>query len=335
MAFVVTRHQLSWNVLQSECFLQVYSLPDLQPKGNTLFKELTCWSWNWDRAVLPCSNPALRCAACATTGLISLVGPCQELVLMRVGPQGPKLARCNNFFDPDLASAAYSAQCKDSSRRSTTDRRSPGRSESPQVLSGLLRTVDRTLKGTLTDQGWLGEPEASPERRVHMRPGSHLLPLFNCATGAGIAAGATTSGLAAPKESIAHPGRGLRGDPSWPRPAPAAVAALPPPPASPRAERRPAPTAADVAKSDNAVLTRSATEIRQAYGRPSERDPVMGAVAGTAEVMRENVARLQDRGERLQGLERKMEDLNHEAASFAAMSKKLEQGAKKPWWSPF
>jgi hypothetical protein len=46
-----------------------------------------------------------------------------------------------------------------------------------------------------------------------------------------------------------------------------------------------------------------------------------------------NIDKLHARGERLQGLEAKMEDFTQQAESFASMTKQLKMESKKSrWW---
>lgn len=75
---------------------------------------------------------------------------------------------------------------------------------------------------------------------------------------------------------------------------------------------------------------RTADEIREAYGRPREQNAGAGRVAG---LMAENVQKLNERGERLKGLDDKTADLSNEAANFASLAKQLaEQQKNKKWW---
>ena len=54
---------------------------------------------------------------------------------------------------------------------------------------------------------------------------------------------------------------------------------------------------------------------------------------GAQAVMSENVARMEERGEKLRNLQDKTEDLGDDAMDFASMAKQLAaQQANRKWW---
>jgi hypothetical protein len=267
--------------------------------------------------VLPCSNRAARCAACSHTGVEVIAGPCQELLRIGVGSRSvPAATPCHGFHDPDLSAAAYAAECQ-AARQSTASLsgRASGGAVEAGGLAGLLKS---TLKFPL-EAGW-GAGGGDPVGLLHARPGSHLFHLFSgsppvpqsspfsweCIVG--------SPRSRSPKTAVGQGGAG-RGEAS------ARSAPLPRTVAGARA-------AAGGALSGAGVVTRTPSEIRRAYGKPD--------VGGVKEVMGDNVAKLHARGERLQGLEAKMEDFSHQAEGFAALTKKLEEESRKSkWWKPF
>lgn len=57
------------------------------------------------------------------------------------------------------------------------------------------------------------------------------------------------------------------------------------------------------------------------------------AADGVGSIMADNVARLDERGERLRKMQDKTAALESDAADFATMARKLaEQSANKKWW---
>ena len=272
--------------------VQTFSLPDLQPGEATPLRRLARWDWDWQTAVLPCADRATRCAACSASGLLTVVGPCQEL--LRVGAAAtPAAAPCGGFYDPDVAAAAYAAECQDARPRTASlqGARPSGAAAADAGVVGLLRSAIKSRFDSVS-----GSAAAPRAQALHMRPGTHLQPLFSALPPSPRAA-ASPFGWGSPR------------------------AASPPPRPPPKA------TAAAVAAGGTAVLTRTPSEIRRAYGK--------GDVQGTRAVMQDNVAQLHARGARLQALEGRMEDFSHEAESFAAMTKQLEREANRPWWKPF
>ncbi|KAK9818994.1 hypothetical protein WJX81_004841 [Elliptochloris bilobata] len=86
-----------------------------------------------------------------------------------------------------------------------------------------------------------------------------------------------------------------------------------------RGARAPAPAAPGV---------RTADEIKAAYGRPAGRRSE-ALTAG----LEETRSRLEERGERLRGLQNRSEQLQNDALSFEAMTKQLrEREAGRKWW---
>ena len=325
--------------------VQVLSLPSLQPLARTKLQALTGWAWDWERAVLPCADPTRRCAACLASSRFFIVGPCQELLQLHVGSfQQRQPAQCSAFFNSDLAFAAYAAECKDAQARAKHRKsvdRNTGNAPTPPAsgLTGLLRTVDQTLKSTLPQQGWFSKGAAPEPPATHMRHGEHLLPLFDSTASTSPARTPAKSPVPAPAQRPAptvsgqgqHPPQQQQQHHQHQQRSGPGVQL---PPHTSRAAAAAAPSAADVASSKGQVLTRSASEIRRAYGRPApDRAARAGrGVAGTKEVMQDNVVKLNQRGERLQGLEAKMDDFVSDAESFAAMTKQLQQQANKSWW---
>lgn len=103
----------------------------------------------------------------------------------------------------------------------------------------------------------------------------------------------------------------------------------------------------DVVGSANASpRQRTAEEVRQKYGRPraTYRSQTMTdesslshvwmdeCVCRLGGVMTENLNKLGERGQRLQTLNDKTEDMVNDAQSFATMAKQLAQQKSKRWW---
>lgn len=331
--------------------MQALKLPELSYSATCTLKEFAGWAWNWDRAVIPCSNFATRFAADSASGLFCLIGPCQELLLGCVGSDPPEMAPCGKFFDSELASAAHVAESReDSSKLAASQQRPRGKAPRPSMFVGILRNVETTLKVQLPGGG--GSPADSPRANaaLSMRSGTHLLPIFGnnipkptdvVATVHAQHAGSPLARIASPM-SRSSPAPPPRASPAA-RPAPQAASgsrtAQPPSGLLTSATTPPSlllgSTAASPAPRSNGrreSIMRSPSEIRRAYGRASVRETgPTDSVAGVQDVMKDNIARLQVRTERLQTLESKTEDMVSDAEGFAAMAKKVESNAKS-WW---
>eukprot|EP00884_Botryococcus_braunii_P015587 jgi/Botrbrau1/2711/Bobra.0203s0053.1 len=80
---------------------------------------------------------------------------------------------------------------------------------------------------------------------------------------------------------------------------------------------------------DGKPATRTAEEIKAAYGRPAKKAGELGTM------MNETRAALAERGERLSRLQDKTSAMEEDAASFAAMAKQIRDREASRKWFPF
>lgn len=313
--------------------MQVVELPALEVTQTHKLEDLTGWHWSWADDVAASKHQRDRVAASSATGLLCIIGPCCELLMMGVARHRPRPRLADRFHDDEVAAAAYSAQSAPSVRRrssgDSSGRRSAGVSRASATpakpgLHGLLAGLDKKLKDVLQDSGGrsgAGEAPSGAEewQGSQSDAGAQLERLFRCSV----------------PSSVPAPPPVLPQSPER-RPTPKDIS---PRVASPErksfnSSAAAAPVAAPARRSGPAPVVRSASEIRRAYGR--ERPAAaQDAVQGTRDVMHDNVARLHERMERLAGIEDRANDLAKDAEDFASMAKKLNKGANRPWWNRF
>lgn len=317
--------------------MQIAKLPALEVAHTEKLEELTGWHWNWADDVVASKHQRERISALPATGLLCMIGPCCELLMLGVERQRPPPLLADAFHDDEVAAAAYSAQAAPSiGRRSSGDsgggRKSgagagprPGAAGPKPGLQGLLAGLDRKLKDVLQDgggrsgagdaagsaeqwQGALSDAGAQLERLFRSTGPAALLPPQPQQQQHRPATPREASPLASPRAAVAPPravssGTSSRGSA-----------------AAPNASAAP--------------VVRSASEIRRAYGREKPA-AAQSAAQGTKDVMQDNVARLNERMERLRGIEDRANDLAKDAEDFHSMAKKLNKEAERPWWKPF
>lgn len=334
--------------------LQMISLPGLDGCASQDLQDVTGWKWRWQSDSLAQNHIKRLFAICTSTGLVSVVGPCRELLMLGLCRNRPDLHIPDAFFDPDLASAAFSAECHNAPYTSTFGDSARRKQQSPQKsaaakeqpasarMSVLFKGMEQKFKhavGRASVDGPDSQPgDSSPGQvspsaaRIHCCGASpELRRLFQTGglhedDGEQPSAGGvqrTTSAPAAqsPQKGSARPSMAA----TAPRPS---VASSSTAGTSSGAASSPAP---------RKVGARSAAEIKEAYGF-SGRDRAASAqqgVAGTSAVMAENISRLHERKERLSRLEDRTADMVNDAEGFAAMAKKLNQQQSRPWWKPF
>lgn len=319
--------------------MQVAKLPALEVTHKCSLEALTGWHWKWADDVVASKHQRERIASLPSTGLLCMIGPCCELLMLGIDRQRPAPVPSDGFHDEEVAAAAYSAQAAPSMRRrSSGDSGSGGRKSGagsrgaapgPRPgIQGLLAGLDKKLKDELQDGAARQDVgDAAVEAEQWQGPlsdtGAQLERLFR-SDGPPAVSTLTAEPEVGDSVSVPQPHRSVT-----------------PANASPtRAAVPHAPAAASVAaveptrRSGPAPVVRSASEIRRAYGR--ERPAAaQSAAQDTKNVMQENVARLHERMERLRGIEDRAADLAKDAEDFESMAKKLNKEANRPWWNPF
>lgn len=315
--------------------LQMISLPGLDGCASQDLQAVTGWKWRWHPNTLAKSHIKRLFATCTSTGLVSVVGPCMELLMLGLCRDRPDLHIPHTFFDPDLASAAFSAECHNAPSTMFGDgargKLSPRKEQpAPARKSVLFKSMKKQPKDTVSDESHAadsgtgqGSPSAgcpccgaSPELRALFQDGfeqddnDELVP--------------HTSAPVAPAPAT-----------TTSRPSVAATAPRPGGASSSAAGSSSGASSSSAAPSK--VGARSAAQIKEAYGFKGKDRAATAqqGVAGTAAVMAENISRLNERGERLSRLEERTADMVSDAEGFAAMAKKLAEKRNKPWWKSF
>lgn len=158
------------------CVLQMLPLPALDALANQNLEDVTGWKWNWSADVLANKHIKHVFAASTTTGLATIVGPCRELLLLGLGRPLPDLRCPDSFFDADLASAAYSAECQDAPSTRLSQVEQPRKLSSASGLArdageagaratapglpGLLKGIESRLKGQKAMPNEPGTPQS-------------------------------------------------------------------------------------------------------------------------------------------------------------------------------
>lgn len=320
--------------------MQIAKLPALEVTHHHTLEALTGWHWSWAEDVVASKHQRDRVAALSDTGLLCMIGPCCELLMLGVSRQRPGPLPAGAFHDDEVAAAAYSAQAAPSMRRRSSGdsgsggRRSggsgsrPGASAPKPGIQGLLAGLDKKLKDVLADGGGrsgAGDMAANAEQWQGSLSdaGAQLERLFRSSgvvTAPPLQARVVTPAEASPR--VASP----RAPVPQLRAASSAVSST--------GAGGSADTATAPLRPGPAPAVRSASEIRRAYGR-ERTGAAPSAAQGTKDVMQDNVARLHERMERLRGIEDRANDLANDAEDFASMAKKLNQDANRPWWKPF
>lgn len=334
--------------------MQVAKLPALELTHTHKLEDLTGWHWSWADDVVASKHLTDRFAASSATGLLCMIGPCSELLMLGISRQRPPPLLADRFHDDDVAAAAYSAQAAPSVRRRSSDSGGSGRRSSaasrPGIggarpgLQGLLAGLDKKLKDVLQDGGGrsgAGDMPSSAEewQGAQSDTGAQLERLFRCSGPAALRAVETPPPQSPPPQSPPP----QTPPPQSPQRQPGTRQVTSPRAAAPErisgssgGTSAVAPTASEAParRSGPAPAVRSASEIRRAYGRDRPA-AAQSTVQGTQDMMQDNVARLNERMERLQGIEDRAGDLAKDAEDFASMAKKLNKEANRPWWNPF
>lgn len=319
--------------------MQIANLPALGVTRHHKLEALTGWNWNWAEDVVASKHQRDRVASLSDTGLLCMIGPCCELLMLGVSRQRPGPLPAGAFHDDEVAAAAYSAQAAPSMRRRSSGdsgsggRRSggfgsrPGASVLKPGIQGLLAGLDKKLKDVLADGGGRsGEGDTAGNAEEWQGSlsdaGAQLERLLRSS---GIATAPPLQARVAPLAEASP--RAV--SPRAPVPQPTASSTV-----SSTGGGGSSVTAAAPLRPGPAPAVRSASEIRRAYGR-ERTGAAQSAAQGTKDVMQDNVARLHERMERLRGIEDRANDLANDAEDFASMAKKLNQEANRPWWKPF
>lgn len=309
-------------ISSNPCAVQMISLPALDGAASQSLQQVTGWQWKWKADPIASKNVKRLFAACTPTGLISLVGPCRELMMLGLNRNRPDLLTPDAFFDPDLASAAFSAECHNAPSSSTlgeSPRRKHGDSHkqdsgSSQPRRSIFKGMEKRFKDTVG----IDSPRAKAEDAAPVQSSAAV----HCCG-------------ASPELQMLLQSGHVNGEPSPPTPSSPAA-----PPSAPQTSARPSLAALSPSSSFGAtksapsklVGARSAAEIKEAYGYGGRAAAAQQGAAGAKEVMAENISRLQQRQERLSRLEDRTADMAADAEGFAAMAKKLAQQQSKPWW---
>eukprot|EP00892_Ulva_mutabilis_P003044 jgi/Ulvmu1/12740/UM095_0045.1 len=329
--------------------LHIAKLPALEVTDTHKLEDITGWRWNWAGDVVASKHQRERFAASSDTGLLCMIGPCCELLMMGIARQRAPPLLADRFHDEEIAAAAYSAQAAPSVRRRSSgdsggggsSRRSAAGSragavagEGKQGLQGLLAGLDKKLKDVLQDAGGRSAVEAPSSAEewqgAQSDAGVQLERLFRCSGPSAVLAAVspqpqspqrrTGTPQVTPPRAAVSPRMSVSSGGAASGVAGATSAA--PGSAAPAASVRRSPA------------VRSASEIRRAYGRDRPA-AAQTAAQSTQDVMHDNVARLNERMERLAGIEDRANDLAKDAEDFASMAKKLNKEANRPWWNPF
>jgi hypothetical protein len=340
--------------------MQMISLPGLDGCASQDLRDVTGWNWRWQADVHARHHIKRLFSICCSTGLVSIVGPCGELLMLGLSRSRPDLHIPDAFFDPDLASAAFSAECHNAPSTSTLAGSSPRKQRSPQKaasasehhaharMAGLFKGVEKKLRDAAnrvrvnlddrdTHAGEASSGQASPSAaRSHCCGASPELRML-------LEKGCVVDDDEEEGDGGEWPAAGhhLQHTSSAPPPVSPQKATAGPQMAatapSPSTASTSASAAARVRPASGKVGTRTAAEIKEAYGYSGRgrAGAAQQRAAGTAAIMSDNVARMHERQERLSRLEERTADMMADAEGFAAAAKRLAQQQSKPWWKPF